>query len=57
MSQNPNKQNDCEVCHESFNSAQELQTHRQNAHGENPPGNRQGDYDVEQDQPRRQKIA
>jgi hypothetical protein len=59
MNQNPKNQNDCEVCHQSFNSAQELQAHRQNAHQQNKPGDRQGNYDIEQDQEqqRRQKIA
>jgi len=57
MNQNPKSQKDCEVCHQSFGSAQELQAHRQSAHGENKPGDRQGNYDIEQDQPRRQKIA
>jgi hypothetical protein len=59
MNQNPKNQNDCEVCHQSFNSAQELQAHRQNAHQQNKPGDRQGNYDIEQDQEhqRRQRIA
>jgi hypothetical protein len=57
MDQNSKSQNACEVCHQSFNSAQELQTHRQTAHGENKPSDRQGNYDIERDQERRQKIA
>ena len=57
MNQNPKNQNDCEVCHQSFDSAQELQVHRQSAHGENKPGDRQGNYDVERDQQKRDKVA
>jgi len=57
MNQNAQNRNDCEVCHQSFDSAQELQAHRQTAHGQNKPGDRQSDYDMERDQPKRKKIA
>lgn len=55
MDQNPKHQNDCEVCHQSFNSEQELQAHRQSAHGENRPADRQGNYDIERDEQKRDK--
>jgi hypothetical protein len=55
MDQNPKNQNDCEVCHQSFNSQPELQAHRQSAHGENRPADRQGSYDIERDEQKRDK--
>ena len=57
MNQNPENRNDCEVCHQSFDSAQELQAHRQNAHGQNKPGDRQSNYNVGRDQPKPKIIA
>jgi hypothetical protein len=57
MDKNQPGQNSCEVCHESFDSAQELQSHRQSAHQENKPADRQGKFDIESDQQRREKIA
>lgn len=57
MDKNQPGQNSCEVCHESFDSAQELQSHRQSAHQENKPADRQGRFDIESDQQRREKIA
>ncbi len=55
MDQTPKNQNDCEVCHQSFNAEQDLQAHRQSAHGENRPADRQGNYDIEKDEPKRDK--
>jgi hypothetical protein len=58
MDKNQRDQNSCEVCHESFDSAQELQSHRQSAHQENKPVDRQGKFYVESEpRPRRVKIA
>jgi hypothetical protein len=57
MSQNPRDQKTCELCRQSFNSEQELHTHQNNAHGQNNPGDRQSNYDIEQDQPNQRKIA
>jgi hypothetical protein len=57
MSQNPRDQKTCELCQQSFNSEQELHTHQNNAHGQNNPGDRQSNYDIEQDQPNQRKIA
>jgi hypothetical protein len=57
MNQNPRDQNTCEVCHKSFNSEQELQTHQDNAHGQSKSGGRQSNYDIETDQPHERKIA
>jgi hypothetical protein len=54
MDQNPNH-NECEVCHQAFGSEQELQAHRQSAHGENRPTDRQGNYDIERDEQKRDK--
>ncbi len=57
MSQDPLNQNTCEVCQESFGSPDELQTHRDSAHGQNTPGDRQSSYDVETDKSNERKIA
>ena len=57
MNQNPRDQNTCDVCQQSFNSEQELQTHQDSAHGQSKPGERQSNYDIEQDQPNQRKIA
>ena len=55
MTQNPRNQNTCEVCQQSFNSEQELQTHQNTAHGQNKSGERQSNFDIETDQPKRTK--
>jgi hypothetical protein len=57
MNQNPRGQNICGVCHESFDSEQELQTHQNNAHGQSKSGGRQSNYDIETDQPNERNIA
>ena len=57
MNQNPRDQNTCEVCHKSFNSEQELQTHQDNAHGQGKSGGKQSNYDIETDRPNERKIA
>jgi len=57
MSENPRNQNTCEVCQESFGSREELQTHRDSAHGENTPGDRRSSFDIETDRPNERKIA
>lgn len=57
MSENPRNQNTCEVCQESFGSQEELQTHQDSAHGENTPGDRRSNFDVETDRPNERKIA
>jgi hypothetical protein len=57
MSQDPRNENNCEVCQQSFDSEQELQSHQNGAHGESDSGDRQSNYDIEQDQPNKRKIA
>ncbi len=57
MNQNPENRNDCEVRHQSFDSAQELQAHRQSAHGQNKPRDRHSNYNIGRDQPKPKKIA
>lgn len=57
MSQNPRNENTCEVCHQSFDSQDELQNHRDGAHGENTPGDRRSSYDIETDRQNERKIA
>ena len=57
MSLNPNDQQTCEVCQQSFDSEQELQTHHNSAHGQNESGERQSNYDIETDRPNQRKIA
>jgi hypothetical protein len=57
MSQNPKSQQTCEVCQQSFDSEQELQTHQNHAHGQNESGERQSNYDIETDRPNQRKIA
>jgi hypothetical protein len=57
MNQNPNGQQTCEVCWQSFDSEQELQTHQNNAHGQSESGERQSNYDIETDRPNERKIA
>jgi hypothetical protein len=57
MNQNPNGHQTCEVCQQSFDSEQELQTHQNNAHGQNESGERQSNYDIETDRPNQRKIA
>jgi hypothetical protein len=57
MGQNPKDQNTCEVCQRSFDSKQDLQTHRNDAHGQNNPADRRSNYDIQQDQPNERKIA
>jgi hypothetical protein len=57
MNQNPNGQQTCEVCRQSFDSEQELQTHQNNAYGQNESGKRQSNYDIETDRPNERKIA
>ena len=57
MSDGPNGGSTCDVCQQPFSSEQELQQHQNSAHGENPTGDRQSNYDIEQDQPNERKIA
>jgi hypothetical protein len=38
MTQNPNDQKTCGVCHQTFNSAQELQEHQKTAHSQQKQG-------------------
>jgi hypothetical protein len=57
MSQDPMGQPTCEVCQQSFDSEQELQSHQSDAHGQNESGERQSNYDIETDQPNHRKIA
>jgi hypothetical protein len=57
MSQDPLNKNTCEVCHQSFGSQDELQNHQDSAHGENTPGDRRANYDIETDRPNERKIA
>lgn len=57
MESNPKGQNTCEVCQESFDSEQDLQTHRKDAHGQNQPSNRRSNYDIETELPNSRKIA
>lgn len=52
MTQNPNQQNTCEVCHQSFNSERELQDHQKNAHSQRKQG--EGQTGTERNQ---EKIA
>ena len=46
MGQNSRDQNTCEVCQRSFDSKQDLQTHRNDAHGQNNPADRRSNYDI-----------
>jgi hypothetical protein len=57
MSQDPRNENNCEICQQSFDSEPELQSHQNGAHGESDSGDRQSNYDIEQDQPNKRKIA
>ena len=57
MNQNATNQNTCEVCHQSFDSQNELQNHQDSAHGENTPGDRRSSYDIETDRSIERKIA
>jgi hypothetical protein len=57
MSEDPKGQNTCDACQQAFDSEQELQTHQDNAHGESESGDRQSNYDIEQDKPNQRKIA
>lgn len=57
MNQNPDGQNTCDVCHKSFDSEQERQTHQNNAHGQGKSNGSQSNYDIETDQPNERKIA
>ena len=57
MSQDPMGQPTCEVCQQSFDSEQELQSHQSDAHGQNESGERQSNCDIETDQPNQRKIA
>ena len=57
MNQNATNQNTCEVCHQSFDSQNELQNHQDSAHGENTPGDRRSSYDIETDRSNERKIA
>jgi len=49
--------NTCDVCQQGFDSEQDLQDHRNDAHGQGDSGGRQANYDVERDQPQERKIA
>lgn len=57
MSQNPANENTCEVCHQSFDSQDELRNHQGSAHGENTPGDPRLSYDIETDRQNERKIA
>lgn len=57
MTQNPNEKNVCGVCHQSFNSDQELQDHRRNAHSEQKQGGNQPMSDRNPGEQKREKIA
>ena len=57
MSQDPLNQNTCEVCHQSFDSQNELQNHQDSADGENTPGDPRSSYDIETDKSNERKIA
>jgi Zinc-finger of C2H2 type len=57
MSEDPKNQQTCEVCQQSFNSEQELQSHEDNTHGSSEAGDRQSNYDIETDRPNQRKIA
>jgi hypothetical protein len=57
MDQNPKDQNTCDVCEQPFSSEQELQDHKDNAHGRSNSADKQSNYDIERDQPQERKIA
>ena len=57
MSEHPKDQQTCEVCEQAFDSEPELQTHQNNAHGQNESGERQSNYDIETERPNQRKIA
>ena len=54
---NPNGGSTCDVCQQPFSSEQELQNHQNNVHREGKSGERQSNYDIEQDQPNQRQIA
>ena len=56
MSQDPQNQSTCDVCRQSFSTEQELQNHRNVAHGDDDRGT-QSNYDVEREQPNQRRIA
>jgi len=57
MSDDPKSQQTCELCQQSFDSEHELQSHQENAHGQDDSGDRQSNYDIETDRPNQRKIA
>ncbi len=57
MNRNPSGQNTCEKCQQAFDSEAELHNHEDTAHGGNESGQRQSNFDVEQEQPNERKIA
>jgi hypothetical protein len=57
MDRNPNDRNTCDICQQLFSSDQELQTHKNDVHGQGKSGDRQSNYDIEQDQTQERKIA
>ena len=57
MSQDPTNRKTCEVCHQAFDSQDELRNHQDGAHGQNTPGDRRASYDIETDQSNERKIA
>jgi hypothetical protein len=57
MNRNPSGQNTCEKCQQAFDSEAELHNHQDTAHGGNESGQRQSNFDVEQEQPNERKIA
>jgi hypothetical protein len=57
MSRDPADPKTCTVCQQAFDSEQELQTHQNQIHGPTESGERQSNYDIEQDEPNQRKIA
>jgi hypothetical protein len=62
MTQNLSGQSTCDLCHQPFNSEQELQEHQKNAHsqpkqGNNQPGSERTYQDYPEQDQRREKIA
>jgi hypothetical protein len=56
MSQDQNQKKTCSVCHQSFNSDQELQDHQRTAHSQQKQGgNQQGNQPMSERNPGDQK--